>query len=81
MKIIKEGDPKNRNCKKFTCGICGCVFEATKGEWEIWASFTYVAYMHRCPCCGEQACILEKRDQNYYDPLDVIIMKKQYSVK
>ena len=80
MKIIKEGDPKNRNCKKFTCGICGCVFESIEGEWSCEESLNYAVYICRCPYCGHRVGILEKRE-HLYDTLDAWVMKKQYLVK
>ena len=53
MKIIKSGDRKKP--RRFTCGMCGCVFEAEKEEYNT----TYTngrgelitKYSAKCPEC------------------------------
>lgn len=53
MKIIKEGVPPDSKVAEMRCNKCGCVFEATKGE------FTFQAdqrdgdfWMITCPTNG-----------------------------
>ena len=54
MIIIKEG---NRNAKDlkirvFDCDICGCIWQATKDEYEEdWNIHSIPAYC-KCLCCG-----------------------------
>lgn len=57
MKIIKEGSMPNTT-KRFKCSICGCIFEANKGEyrasswWEVNLSISPLpAYKCACPTC------------------------------
>ena len=57
MKILVEGKkPEERAERKFTCGVCGCVFIASKTEYRM---ADYYEAMHdgvecacKCPCCG-----------------------------
>lgn len=60
MFIIKDGDKelaekKRKQTKLFECKICGCIFEADKGEYTNtdfqWDSYYYA----KCPCCGYNA--------------------------
>ena len=57
MFIIKDGDKeiaekKKKQTRRFECKICGCVFEADKGEYrgEECCGFCY-EYYAKCPCC------------------------------
>lgn len=52
MTIIKHGDPPDTTTR-FTCGVCGCVFEAEKTEYDI-AEVCRVRFrVAECPDCGE----------------------------
>ena len=59
MFIIKDGDKelaekKRKQTKLFECKICGCVFEADKGEYLIRDFRFDVMYYAKCPCCGDK---------------------------
>lgn len=61
MVIIKDGDKelaekKRKQTKLFECKICGCIFEADKGEYrgEEGCGFCYYYYA-KCPCCRNKA--------------------------
>lgn len=61
MFIIKDGDKelaekKIKETRRFECRMCGCVFEADKGEYrgEDGCDFRYYYYA-KCPCCGNKA--------------------------
>lgn len=60
MFIIKDGDKelaekKRKQTKLFECKICGCVFEADKGEYLIRDFRFDVMYYAKCPCRGYNA--------------------------
>lgn len=55
MKNIKNGVLPNCT-KRFTCEICGCVFEADKGEYygisQMESLDNLPRYKCKCPTCG-----------------------------
>lgn len=58
MKVIKPGLNLNSNeTKRFECDLCGCVFEAEKGEYK--AGFMQpgneLAFFALCPNCGKRS--------------------------
>ena len=60
MNIIKNGDRelaenKKKQTRRFECKICGCIFEADKGEYLIKDYRCDVMYYAKCPCCGYNA--------------------------
>ena len=51
MKIIVPG--KDLDTKVFTCTSCGCVFEATKGEYHLTHGDYYETFnVCNCPNCN-----------------------------
>ena len=59
MFIIKDGDKelaekKRKQTKLFECKICGCVFEADKGEYKGEEARFSLWYSAKCPCCGDK---------------------------
>lgn len=65
MFIIKDGDreiaeKKKKQTRRFECRMCGCVFEADKGEYihsgVQWDDYYYA----KCPCCGDDADEVKK---------------------
>lgn len=66
MKIIKDGDQnkaakKLKQTKRFECSVCGCVFEADKGEYTpCMNQFDYSAHAE-CPCCKQRAYEIRTR--------------------
>jgi rubredoxin len=78
MKIIKEGLPKEKlkkvlkKTKRFSCKVCGCVFEADDGEYSV--SSEYGFYTVRtcvCPNCqsvaSETPCVAYLRHYTRWD--------------
>lgn len=60
MQIIQQGNmEKLKQTKRFTCGACGCIFEADKDEYtvaEYWAAmYDNISASCKCPCCGNTA--------------------------
>lgn len=56
MKIIKWGNEQKRkepasNIKRFVCKNCGCIFEASKQEYDMYAYYNGPDQC-KCPCCG-----------------------------
>lgn len=55
MTILKPGDPNVSNKpKRFKCDVCGCVFDANKGEYRVIQQYNDIGYQCECPCCKEQ---------------------------
>lgn len=57
MNIIKDGnrelaEKKKKQTKRFKCTMCGCVFEADKGEYTNSGYECDDYYYAICPCCG-----------------------------
>ena len=53
--IIKNGDldlatRKRKRIKRFTCGLCGCVFDASA---KYYKESQYDGTYAECICCGE----------------------------
>lgn len=62
MKIIQQGKmEKLMQTKRFTCGACGCIFEAGKEEYkaaDYWAAVhDNISASCKCPCCGNTAYV------------------------
>lgn len=61
MFIIKDGDreiaeKKKKQTRRFECRMCGCVFEADKGEYRGEDGFDFRYYYYaKCPCCENKA--------------------------
>lgn len=60
MNIIKDGNKeiaerKRKQTKCFECRMCGCVFEADKGEYTDTGCQWDYYYYAKCPCCGDDA--------------------------
>lgn len=60
MKVLKEGDRDRAKqsvlqTRRFKCDCCGCVFEATKGEYKSSTQYNEFYCFCKCPCCGENA--------------------------
>lgn len=60
MNVIKGGDKelaerKIKKTKRFECEICGCIFEADKGEYKSSNCQWDFYYYAKCPCCGRNA--------------------------
>lgn len=59
MKIIAQGNPERayymrQEWVKFTCNICGCIWLAKRGEYEIINQYNELVYACSCPTCGER---------------------------
>lgn len=59
MKIIKQGILPSK-IRRFTCGNCGCIFEAEENEYErITNQMEYMetkaSYKCTCPTCNMRA--------------------------
>lgn len=59
MFIIKDGnkelaEKKKKQTKQFECRICGCIFEADKGEYKCEEAQFSLWYSAKCPCCGDK---------------------------
>lgn len=55
MKILKSGDPRIAlGIRIFDCDICGCVFEAERGEYDCGNQFEPSPWC-TCPCCNQIA--------------------------
>lgn len=59
MKIIKPGILPSKIIR-FTCGNCGCIFEAEENEYELVSNQmeyleTKASYKCKCPTCGVRA--------------------------
>ena len=53
--VIKQGDlelanRKKKHIKRFTCGVCGCVFDAS---YAYYSESQYDGTYATCVCCGE----------------------------
>jgi ribosomal protein S27E len=63
MKIIREGDlERMESMRRFECKRCGCVWEASGGEYRVESDFRngHFAVM-RCPTCKtETICYPEE---------------------
>lgn len=58
MKIFKKGDKtKSLRLIKFECDHCGCVFEASRKEYNEHLSFVVC----NCPCC-KKLLVIDKKD-------------------
>lgn len=56
MKIIVKGDVNRLlKTKRFSCRECGCVFEASKGEYETGTQYNEEYYSCKCPMCKRTA--------------------------
>lgn len=64
-KIIVQGDKEKgekyfKRIKRFTCDVCGCVFEADKDSYEYYADQRDGSwYKMNCPCCGNRVYLNE----------------------
>lgn len=55
MKIIKEGSyEKILKIKRFECEHCGCIFEASRGEYKDDNHYKEIYYCCNCPFCGNK---------------------------
>ena len=63
MKIIKPGEIPKETIR-FSCGYCGCIFEADKGEYEKGPTYD-PDYTCRCPTCG-RGCSAPCKEDNYF---------------
>jgi rubredoxin len=53
MKIVKKGEIPNKT-KRFTCKLCGTVFEAERGEYHAANQIGWmegIEYVSTCPVC------------------------------
>lgn len=56
MKIIKNGDLSQvMQTKRFVCDVCGCEFEADKGEYRSGSQYNKTYFTCTCPCCYKTA--------------------------
>lgn len=62
MKIIKQGKSKAdvermiKATKRFECELCGCIFEANKGEYKSYeCEYNEIDYYCICPNCETKA--------------------------
>lgn len=54
MKIIKRGNvQKLKKIKTFSCGNCGCVFEADNTEYDVCSQYNEIYCQCKCPCCNK----------------------------
>ena len=52
IKIIKPGKLKNpKDTRRFTCLLCGCVFDADRGDYEAFDQYQTTKYAAVCPTC------------------------------
>lgn len=52
IKIIKPGNiRKLKNTRQFTCPLCGCVFNADRGDYEELIQYQTLEYKAVCPTC------------------------------
>lgn len=63
MKIIKEGnkqeaEKKMKRILTFECCICGCIFEAEKGEYI--EGNQYEGDSATCPCCMQTVYLFQE---------------------
>lgn len=64
MKIIKQGEIPNQT-KRFTCKLCGTVFEAEKGEYHEAIQIGWmddIEYVSTCPVC-ENTVFIDRRSK------------------
>lgn len=67
MTVIKEGDLDRAKqsilkTRRFKCELCGCVFEANKGEYDSASQYNEIYYLCKCPCCGVNANEVKMRN-------------------
>lgn len=62
MKIIRQGKSKEefertiKATKRFECKLCGCIFEADKGEYKSYeCEYNGIDYYCICPNCETKA--------------------------
>lgn len=65
IKIIKPGKELNlHRTRRFTCLLCGCVFDADHGDYDtIVGQYDETVYWAFCPNCHHSTCrseLLEK---------------------
>ena len=62
MKIIKDGVIPDET-KRFVCSKCGCVFDASKGEYRenFYCGQILEGFSCKCPTCGEDVSKIAKR--------------------
>lgn len=65
IKIIKQGRLKNpKDTRRFTCLLCGCVFDADRGDYEtIDGQYDEPIHQAICPSCHKWACRSEPLDE------------------
>ena len=62
MNIIRQGK-KPDPVKRFECKLCGCIFEADKGEYHyVDLGYNQVAFEAYCPCCGAQVWAIDNEN-------------------
>lgn len=63
MKVIREGDrelarKKEERVLQFMCSVCGCIWEATKDEYNTTFNSYNQGYAEcNCPTCGHKEYI------------------------
>lgn len=56
MKIIQRGNlDLLKEIRKFECDRCGCIFEAEKGEYQVYSQYNEPYYTCICPTCRDVA--------------------------
>jgi len=81
MNILKHGTKDNKNKKTFTCGKCGCRFEAAQDEYwtdtsSIWnENITYNAVTTKksITCCPECHKICTLSEDNTINALNTTL--------
>lgn len=64
IKIIKPGKIKNpRDTRRFTCLLCGCVFDADRGDYEAFDQYQTTDYAAICPTCHHTTYRSEPLDE------------------
>ena len=64
IKIIKPGKLKNpKDTRRFTCPLCGCVFNADRGDYEELIQYQTFEDKAVCPTCHYSMCHSELVDE------------------